>query len=174
VIREFSEKDQNCFLPVSRSLIEYTRGNMEYVSYLPITSLLIWSQLPNFSSGEAWGNPDKMDVRILWAMQLIRWNFARKVIIHCGYELDGHADDSFHKKGMAIDFHFENTTPEELYGLYKELLMMQSGGIGVYPFWGPCAGFHIDLGLDRTWARNKAGIYIYDSDEIKDTIMSVC
>lgn len=135
---------------------------------IPIYDGYIWIQLEYFIYTEKWGNPDKMDVRLLFALDRIRHRLGRKVIVHCGYELSGHADRSLHKIGAAIDFHVFNTSKYELNTLYKFFSEYWSGGVGVYPYWTPCLGFHVDLGAPhRRWIVDQHGNYYYDETMIK-------
>lgn len=143
---------------------------MDYSRYIPIVNSLIWPQLLHFNIGENWGDYEKMDVRLLWDLDGIRHDLARKIRVKCAYELSGHADKSFHKLGMAVDFSIEDTGKSELYDLYTYLLMMWRGGVGVYPFWNT-PGFHLDIGPDRTWVRDKEGVYHSESDKMRDVIM---
>jgi uncharacterized protein YcbK (DUF882 family) len=90
--------------------------------------------------------------------------------INCAYEKTGHSSKSTHGLGMAVDFYVTRTDPQELYNLYCFFLDNWYGGVGVYPYWNK-PGFHLDIGPNyRTWTRDKNGLYLYDSKEIKDTV----
>lgn len=145
---------------------------MDHSKYITLSSILIWSQLQYFNPGEDWGNYEKMDSRLLWNLDQVRKELVRKISVHCGFEVSGHAPNSFHKLGMSVDFHVENTEPEELYDLYRYFLMVWHGGVGVYPFWNH-VGFHLDIGPDRTWVRDKDGKYYSDSDKIIEITRSI-
>ena len=145
---------------------------MDYSKYIALSNILIWSQLKHFNPGENWGNYEKMDLRLLWNLDQVRKELARKISVHCGFEIAGHAPNSFHKLGMAVDFHVENTKPEELYDLYCYFLTVWHGGVGVYPFWNNI-GIHLDIGPDRTWVRGKEGEYYSESDKILEITRSI-
>ncbi len=81
-----------------------------------------------------------------------------KIIIHCGYEVDGHAKDSQHKLGNAADFHIASSLslPEQsdrLEMILKELQVFNKIGFGLYPNWDS-PGFHLDVrGVYARWGR---------------------
>jgi hypothetical protein len=147
---------------------------MDYSKYVPILNLLIWPQLQYFNTGENWGDYRHMDVRLLWNLDRVRNDFARKMMINCGFEMDGHALKSFHKLGMAVDFYVEDMlSPKiatEMLDLYKYFLTVWQGGLGVYPCWNT-PGFHFDLGPDgRTWVRDENNVYHYGADKVQETL----
>lgn len=145
---------------------------LETYQYIPIINIDIWSQLEHFNKEEKWGDFSYIDVRLLWILDALRDDIARGFNILCAYELEGHAKKSFHKIGMAVDFYVSDTKPEELWDLYCYFLENWYGGTGVYPFWKPYPGIHLDIGPGyRTWTRDENGLYLYDSKEIKGTIM---
>lgn len=143
---------------------------MEYSRYLPILNLLVWSQLTYFNPGEAWGDPERMDVRLLWGAEKLREELQRKIRVNCGFDMSGHAPLSFHKLGMAFDCTIECLEGEDLYSLYTALLSLWPGGVGVYPYWNT-PGFHFDIGTPRTWVRDKEGNYYSEPDKIKDIVI---
>jgi len=130
----------------------------------------IWDQLNHFGMNENWGRFGFMDVRLLHNLDAIRDELHRGININCAYESSGHSSKSTHYLGMAADFYVTDTCPQELYTLYCFFLDNWYGGVGVYPYWNK-PGFHLDIGPNyRTWTRDKNGIYLYDSKEIKDTV----
>lgn len=76
----------------------------------------------------------------------------------------GHAKGSYHlaKKGCkAVDFHFRTDAP--LRYQYYLVSKAEFVGIGIYPDWEPCVGFHVDLRpmeLTQRWIRRN-GEYFY-------------
>ncbi len=144
---------------------------MDYSRYITIINPLIWPQLLYFNSGENWGNFERMDVRLLWGLDRVRHDLARRINVNCGYEIEGHVKKSFHKLGMAVDFVVEDSDEAyDMYNLYTTILSMWHGGVGIYPFWNT-PGLHLDIGPDRTWVRDKEGVYSSDSNKIRDVIM---
>lgn len=143
-----------------------------YKRFIPITNPMIWPQLLHFHSDENWGDADKMDVRLLWNLDKVRDDLARRIIINCGYSHAGHAAKSFHKFGMAVDLYVENTQRDELLNLYFHFLTIWRGGVGVYPFWNK-PGFHLDIGPSRSWVRDKDGKYHSDINNIAEITKSI-
>jgi len=142
-----------------------------YAQASTISDRRIWPQIKRyFSQDENWGSIGFMDVRLLWNLYQIRDELARGFNINCAFEKTGHSSKSTHGLGMAVDFYVTRTDPQELYNLYCFFLNNWYGGVGLYPYWNK-PGFHLDIGPNyRTWTRDKNGIYLYDSKEIKDTV----
>lgn len=151
--------------------IAEVKGRKDYDRLWSITDPTIWPQLLHFTTIENWGDYDKMDIRLLWDLDRIRDDLARPINIHCGYALSGHAKKSFHKLGMAVDFSIKESTIENFHQSYLYLLHAWQGGVGVYPYWNT-PGFHLDLGPNRTWVRDKEGKYHGNSSEIYEIVKS--
>lgn len=118
---------------------------------------MLWNYIKNFSPKEAWGSAPAMNGTLILLMEAIRnlWGADEGFVIHCGYESSGHATDSYHKKGDAVDFHIKSalTLPEQSLRLSKILLGLQVQsrvGLGIYPDWNN-PGFHLDV--RETYAR---------------------
>jgi uncharacterized protein YcbK (DUF882 family) len=138
-----------------------------YDTIVPIYFQGIFLQLEYFVEREKWGDPNKMDVRLLFALDRIRHELKRRIIVHCGYELSGHSENSLHKIGAAVDFHVYKTGKYELNALYQFFLEFWPGGVGVYPYWNS-PGYHLDIGAPgRTWIVDQYGNYHYDKAMIK-------
>lgn len=105
-----------------------------------------------------------MDGYFMEAIDQFREDIGVSMSIHCGYATEGHAENSYHYLGRAIDFHFE----EEGRRLSLEehiLLALRSpfGGIGIYT-WSPNGPFlHFDNrkieGARKIWICENQGIY---------------
>jgi hypothetical protein len=131
----------------------------------------IWKQLGHLKKEDKWGSPDKMNGLLLWLLDKIEGMTGKKVIVHCGYDLSGHADKSFHKTGQAVDFHLNGLATKKLiYAAYvlidsilKDLQVNDRVGLGVYLDWTEgTLGFHLDTrGCEKRWIR-KNGIYDYE------------
>ena len=78
--------------------------------------------------------------------------------IYCAYEETGHAPNSFHYTGQAVDFHVGEKPKETLLETWKKLNAWWPGGLGVYPHWNQ-PGFHLDIGPRRRWIKTKEGFY---------------
>jgi hypothetical protein len=133
---------------------------------------------PFFDADENWGNINIVQwyhVHHLWLIRraLVKEGRNWPMIIHCCHESVGHAKDSYHYKGVATDFHFENTKGSTLQNQLEWLLtaMINCGldqfmGLGVYPEWHPVGGFHLDSrGSSVRWIR-IGNTYHYGTDEI--------
>ena len=114
---------------------------------------MIWDKLRYFVKAEEWGDPDKINGFLLILLDEIRHrasliNPDAYIIIHCGYELTGHSDNSQHYIGNAADFHFVGISLFRAYVLIvetiKELQVNDKVGLGVYPDWNS-PGFHLDI-----------------------------
>ena len=117
-----------------------------------------WKKINNFTYKEKWGDPTQMDFRLIWRLDLFREELDHKIIVHCGYDLSGHAPKSFHKVGKAVDFHVERLSLSTVYSYLEKMWWV--GGVGVYPYWNS-PGFHIDLGTYRRWYRDENNEYYY-------------
>ena len=115
-----------------------------------------WNQIKHFSPNEKWGDPEKMDFFLLGLLNRLREQIGKPFIIHCGYELTGHATKSFHKTGQAVDFHIKGIDLYTAWGYINEMWWM--GGAGIYPEWNN-PGCHLDIGSHRRWSRNADGAY---------------
>lgn len=134
----------------------------------------VWDRLEFFHPDENWGDPSKMDPLLLMILDTARAAFGRPFIVHCGYETDGHAPNSFHYLGRAVDFHIKTDMPfseqvrklvqilEDVdvmvmtrYGVSFDLQADMLCGLGIYPTWNN-PGFHLDT---RGWRARWGHIY---------------
>lgn len=115
-----------------------------------------WNQIKHFNPNEKWGDPERMDFRLVWALNKLREEIGKPFIIHCGYEESGHAPNSFHYSGQAVDFHVKGI--EFCILLHKISRVWWFGGIGLYPHWNN-PGFHLDIGHHRQWYKDEDGKY---------------
>lgn len=114
----------------------------------------------------AFGDFNKMNGLLLRLLDEWRAEVGKPCIIHCGYELSGHASQSYHAIGDAVDCHFSGCSLWAAYSALQKVLgrynLQNRVGIGVYFNWvNP--GFHFDLrGFELTWYCEKANSYVYD------------
>lgn len=129
-----------------------------------------WHYLKHFHPGEAWGNPDKMDAFTLVCLDRLRDKVGYPFIVHCGYATSGHAPDSQHYVGNAVDFHIKTTDLSFLeqikkleYYLRRMYVATTHGriplkyfcGLGIYPQGGKrkIPYFHFDTrGYKARWS----------------------
>jgi uncharacterized protein YcbK (DUF882 family) len=130
--------------------------------------LEIWDVLQHFGKHEKWGDPDKMNPALLVLLDKLREIIGKPIIIHCGYDTDGHAPSSQHYVGNAVDFHIVGLPIEQAHeamqGALHMLGLLDRVGLGIYPFWNS-PGFHLDVrGEAARWGRLKNGTYVaYDT-----------
>jgi len=133
----------------------------------------IWQRISRyFSKKEQWGNPDAISGLLLMTLYQIRYCSGWPIIIHCGTQ-GKHCKNSFHYKGLAVDFHFDantnNTLLEQTQHLLKfldEMQLTKSVGLGLYPEWHH-SGFHFDVrGYRARWAK-IGGEYVSFAEGLK-------
>jgi len=147
-----------------------------------------WSGLEHFTVDENWGDPYKMDRDLLYLLEYLRILFRFPFVVHCGYDTEGHSENSQHYVGKAVDFHvrtmnFKNAVdllidtlktlkvgkvrmlfPKFMVGKYKDVLVADLIGLGIYPHWNS-PGIHLDTrGHRARWgALNINGKQVYKS-----------
>jgi len=114
----------------------------------------------------AFGDFNKMNGLLLVLLDEWRAEVGHACTIHCGYELSGHASQSYHAIGDAVDCHFSGVSLWTAYSALQRVLarynLQNKVGIGVY-FWWAKPGFHFDLrGFPLTWYSERSGNYVYD------------
>ncbi len=117
-----------------------------------------WKYIKHFKPNENWGDPAKMDDLLLKHLDLLRDFAGFPFEVHCGYETSGHATNSYHYQGLAVDGHFEGLSLVEQF-LFA--IQFQFNGIGIYPYWNK-PGLHLDIrpGPRRAmWLRTREGHY---------------
>jgi hypothetical protein len=118
----------------------------------------IWTRIKRyFSKDEAWGNPEDISGLLLMVLYQIRLASGWPVIIHCGTQ-GKHCKNSYHYKGLAVDFHFDTNVAslteqiQPLLNFLEEMQLKDFVGLGVYPEWNN-PGFHLDVrGYKARWA----------------------
>ena len=100
-----------------------------------------WKQIKYFSPKENWGDPEQMSFELLRRLDGLREFCSHRIIIHCGYAIDGHTKNSQHYLGRATDFHIIGVTLINQYLLAERF---NFGGIGIYPEWNN-PGLHCDV-----------------------------
>lgn len=103
-----------------------------------------WSHLKYFSPSEAWGDPLKMDFKLLWILDCFRAHMGRKIVVTCGTQ-GNHVKNSQHYVGKAVDIVIETEGVSKLDILFN-VFRFPFTGIGVYPEW-KCRGMVSPLGF---------------------------
>ena len=102
---------------------------------------------------EKWGEYWQIKVPLVYWLDKLREHVGKPVIIHNAYSTDGHAENSYHYRGLAVDFHVKGMSPVEL---FFQILKFPFQGVGLYRW-----GCHTDLrssGIKKLW-RRKNGVY---------------
>jgi hypothetical protein len=122
-----------------------------------------WSAIRYFSKDEWEPGADRTSAKLVEQCDKIRHITGVPMIIHCGWADGGHSTKSYHYTGMAVDFHFQQGKLSQLEQFMAICQVGGFGGIGFYPEWKPCPGWHLDLRpvKDRLfWVRENSH-YIY-------------
>ena len=125
-----------------------------------------WNEIKHFRREEFKKDPDKISPQLVKLMDGIREVSGFPIVIHVAWDDSGHAPNSYHYKGLAVDFHWVASLDRFPY-LEQFLLLSQFreiGGIGFYPHWNH-PGWHIDLRPSTyrmLWFRDAKGKYHYE------------
>jgi len=111
---------------------------MRYNKYTPMSAADWGAVAPEFDRQEKWGDPDKIDARLVCTLSDIRRYTGRRIFIHCGWELRG---SGWHPKHRAVDFHLEGLHPVDQFLICSRY--DQFNGLGIY-FWWNRPGIHAD------------------------------
>lgn len=126
----------------------------------------LWGKLRFFSRNEKWGDPDKMDPDFVVQLDNFRGVIGFPFHVLSGYSSSGHAENSYHYKGRAVDGRFIRPGSRESLSLAEHVLIAiraPFGGVGIYT-WGSGGPFlHLDDRLathDRkVWISRSEGKY---------------
>ncbi|MEW5736440.1 MAG: hypothetical protein AB1921_16465 [Thermodesulfobacteriota bacterium] len=118
-----------------------------------------WEKIEHFTPGE-WGkDPARAAFPLVSAVDRLRDEAGVPVIIHVCWDDSGHAAKSFHYKGEAADLHFGRgkNGPLSVMEQFALICALPFGGIGFYPEWAPCPGWHVDIrpGNRVMWVRKE-------------------
>lgn len=120
----------------------------------------LWKQVEYFNPNENWGSPYRMDVRLIFYTDLFRKLLGSPYYIYCAYEKEGHATNSMHPKGLAVDGGVDN-----LRKAFMVAMRLPFTGVGLYKWWTPRNGVHLDMKPipfdqpKRVWYRDMVGVY---------------
>ena len=118
-----------------------------------------WKDFKYFSPLERWGNPKKIRYELVAKLEKLREFIKNPIVIHCGTQ-GKHVPGSYHYKGMAVDCHAEGISLIDFYLMAERF---NFGGIGIYSWWHPSGGLHLDIRdteYGARWASDKEGRYI--------------
>jgi len=99
-----------------------------------------WKKIRYFSPRENWGDPEKIEFRLVFLLDCLRQFIGCPIIIHCGTQ-GTHTKGSYHYVGKAVDCHAVGIS---LLDFYLAAERFPFGGIGVYPYWNN-PGLHLDI-----------------------------
>lgn len=115
-------------------------------------------KLKHFSDNEFEGNIDKMCGYTLLSIDMLRDYVNFPFVLHSSFAVSGHAKNSYHYRGLAVDFHVKYISFYDAYHKIIEALdklqIKNYCGFGVYFDWVNC-GFHFDTRGERArWGRD--------------------
>ena len=128
----------------------------------------IWRTLRYFSP-EEFHYPNKLNPDMLRLLDSMRASIDGQgiVTINADFDFAGHAPNSWHYKGRAVDLVIRNSETKEPLNIVTQLLIalrFNWKGIGVYPYWRS-PGLHLDnrplSSTDRRamWWQDESGKY---------------
>ena len=97
-----------------------------------------WAKIRHFTTHEKWGDPARMNLELIQALDRLRKYVGRKIIIHCGYD---DRPTGWHPKGRAVDLHIDGLHPMEQ--AIAAARFREFTGMGVYLWWNN-PGLHLD------------------------------
>jgi len=122
-----------------------------------------WSKIEFFKPSEFVRDPTRVHFDLVDMLDEMRRTAGVPIKIHEAWAPDGHAKNSAHYAGLAVDFHFVGWPLLDQW-LFAERFPWQ--GIGIYPYWNN-PGLHVDLRLaghehirlGRRWYRDRNNKY---------------
>ena len=131
-----------------------------------------WSGIHHFRRREWKQDPDKIDMRLVAAMDRLREIIKKPIIIHEAWAASGYGENSQHYLGKAVDFHVRGGRGgyfvKTLFAIFRIPVFM---GVGWYPGWSH-PGFPVDIRRAKTpvlWIREN-GVYRYGSAVMEKAI----
>ena len=122
-----------------------------------------WLHVEHFNVTENWGSPYKMNVYLIFYVDLFRSLLGYPVDVYNAYETRGHSPTGMHPKGRAVDC--SPAQEVSLVDAFMTAMRLPFSGVGLYKWWKPRAGLHLDVKPlsysqpKRFWYRDKFGIY---------------
>ncbi len=128
-----------------------------------------------FKKSEFVKDPDRLHPQIMPLMDDLRHLAGVPIHVHVAWNDGGHSKNSYHYKGMAVDFHFGKgndgirRTPLEQLACIRSI--SEFCGIGFYPWWN-APGWHVDIrppatpGKPLYWISSREGKYQYDREAL--------
>ncbi|RLB06429.1 MAG: hypothetical protein DRG83_00170 [Deltaproteobacteria bacterium] len=119
-----------------------------------------WNQIRHFRQDE-WGRWEFVDPRLIYMMDQLREEIGAPIIIHEAYATSGHAKNSYHYIGKAVDFHIK--TKKSFRTQLAVIMRIGFTGIGFYPWWEH-PGWHVDIRpafKTQLWVSPEKGVYKY-------------
>ncbi len=124
--------------------------------------MIRWDFVKHFKP-EEFNEPQKIDPSLIYLIDKIRDGYGCPIRINASYATTGHSPNSYHYKGLALDFVFLENKPDYLRQFIYLSRFLAIGGLGFYLDWH-MPGWHIDLRKVRKrvmWFRRN-GVYCYD------------
>jgi hypothetical protein len=116
-----------------------------------------WKEFDDFSAAEC---GEGMNLFFMRKVVKLRAFLGLPMIVTAGWAIDGHAENSYHYQGRALDFWVD---ADPRFVMRKIDIIGEFNGVGYYP-WSKHRFFHID---DRNqnkyqrWVSKTPGQYVY-------------
>ena len=132
-----------------------------------------WGQIRNFDKKEWRDDYNQVNKELIALVDRLASFVKQKYngapcIIHVAWEQTGHAKDSQHYSGNAVDLDFRGVP---LRWQLMSAERFEFGGIGVYPFW-KSPGLHLDIRkgeIGARWWKTADGEY----EEFNDNLWAI-
>jgi len=124
-----------------------------------------WNKFRHFRRSEAWGDPDRMNIGFVYELDQFRDAVRKRFVVTRGFATTGHATDSYHYKGRAVDGRFVDEDGVSLSLAEHIAICMQApfNGIGIYTYSPNGTFVHFDNRLSQfrrvIWVCNEPGVY---------------
>jgi len=130
-----------------------------------------WSEIKYFTKEENWGNAEKIDTELIFALDALREFVGHPIRIHCGYEERG--GTSLHNFGKAVDCSCAAINVVDFFLAASRFSFFS--GIGIYPFWNS-PGLHLDVRKDNKfrslWASTVKNKYQNLTSELLKSVLN--
>ena len=122
-----------------------------------------WKLIAPYFTPEECG--EQMNLDFMLDIRTVRIAHGHPWIVLAGYATSGHAPNSYHYKGRALDF-WTTTSPRYTLSVFDHFNL---GGVGIY-YWGShydkykIPWFHVDdrpIKRYQRWISRKPGDYLY-------------
>ena len=128
-----------------------------------------WDQVIHFKKSEWEPGADQVVPKLIFLLDAIRQAYGKPIHIHCAFAQKGHSSKSWHYKGGAVDFHFDDH--DHLAQFHCIQAFEDVGGVGYYNpnIWNH-SGWHIDIRPTRLYWTQRGDTYIYSLQSVLEDV----